>query len=203
MVDSYSPVTQANFSSEKAKDKYAPESEYEYNDLRSPHWYVIYTKSRHEQKVTDRLAQLGGDSVDLFLPLIDARSRRKDRQKKISLPLFPGYIFIHCLLDRYFYLDIVNTSGVVNILGYGWPRLIPLPEVQIESLKTLLKAKAPISYYPYIREGDRVRVIDGPLEGAEGILSKIDYKKARLIISLDILHRSVATEIDFYSVERC
>jgi len=121
----------------------------------------------------------------------------------IFLPLFPGYLFVHCLLDRYLYLDIINTPGVVKILGYGWPRLIPVPDTQIESIRTLLKARVPISYYPFLKEGDRVRVKEGPLEGAEGILVRIDQRKAKLIVSLDILRRSVATEIDPYLVEKC
>jgi transcription antitermination factor NusG len=197
----YSSITQPQFISGKETSDYT--TDMGNDDFLSPNWYVVYTKCRHEQKVTNRLVNLNRDSMDLFLPLIEACSRRKDRQKRILLPLFPGYLFIHCSLDKYLYLDIVNTSGVVKILGYGWPRLIPVPDTQIESIRTLLKSKVPISYYPFIREGDRVRVREGPLEGAEGILLKIDHKKARLIVSLDILQRSVATEIDTYLVERC
>jgi transcription termination/antitermination protein NusG len=164
----------------------------------SAQWYGIYTKSQHEWKVADYLQGL---PVEPFLPSVKSWSRRRDRRKIIQRPLFPGYLFIHCAMDKYLYIDVLNIPGVVRILGHGWPMLHTVPKEQIESIQVVLKKDIPISYFPYLTEGSRVRVIDGPLTGAEGFILRTNSKKSKLIISVDILNRSVEIEIDSWTVE--
>jgi len=78
-------------------------------------WYAIYTRSRHEEKV---YTGLRNKDFEVFLPKAETWSRRKDRRKKILLPLFPGYVFVHSRIDNHIRHDILKTIGVVRILGF-------------------------------------------------------------------------------------
>ena len=161
------------------------------------HWYAIYTKSRHEQKVYDRLLK---KNIETFLPLVERWSRRRDRRKRINLPLFPGYLFVHSQMDAHTHLEILKTDSVVRILGNdGKP--IPIPDEQIFGIQTSIKNGMAITPFPYLKEGMRVRVVNGPLIGIEGILLKTRPEKHRLVISVDLLKESVSVEIDELDVE--
>ena len=111
---------------------------------------------------------------------------------QISLPLFPSYVFIRGGLDRR--LQILSTPGVFAVVGWaGHPAVIP--DGQIEDLRQMVESRIPVEPYPYMRCGDRVRIRSGTLRGLEGILVR---KKniVRLIVSLEMLGRSAAVEID-------
>jgi len=162
-----------------------------------PLWYCIHTRSRHEEVVYERFAD---KRIEAFLPKLEVWSRRKDRRKKIQKALFPGYLFVHDPLDPHHRLEILKTPGVVKILG-NEKGPVPVPESQIESIKTILDGKSAVTPFPYLREGQLVRVVEGPLKGSEGFLLKIKEGKEKLIISVDLLQRSVAVEIHGASVE--
>jgi len=160
-------------------------------------WYAIYIRSRHEQKAKDRLLK---KNIETFLPLIERWSRRKDRRKRIHLPLFPGYLFVRTGMDAHTHLEILKTDSVVRILGNdGQPA--PIPDEQIDALQVLMKNKISIAPWPYLKEGMRVRVVHGPLIGIEGILLKTKPNKHRLVLSVDLLQESVSVEIDESDVE--
>jgi len=163
----------------------------------TPCWYATYTKSRHEQKVNDRLLR---KNIETFVPLIEKWSRRKDRRKKIKVALFPGYVFVRVVMTSHSHLEILKTDSVVRILGNdGKP--IPIPDEQIHAIQVLMKNGVAVTRYPYLKEGMRVRVVNGPLIGIEGILLKTRPKKHRLFISVDLLKESVSVEIDELDVE--
>jgi transcriptional antiterminator NusG len=154
-------------------------------------WYAVYTKPRHERKVNVHLAR---DGITTFLPEIERWSRRKDRKKKILYPLFPGYLFINTELSVENRLKVIKTKGIIRMLGNkGTPTAIP--ENQIEAIRRIVDSNKEISHYPYIKTGQMVRVMSGPLNGVEGIFVA-DKGKGKLIISIDILHRSVSVEIE-------
>jgi transcriptional antiterminator NusG len=160
-------------------------------------WYATYTRSKHEQKVNDRLEK---KNIETFLPLIERWSRRKDRRKKIHLPLFPGYLFVRTEMDVHTHLEILKTDSVVRVLCYnGKPA--PIPDEQIHAIQVLVKNGMAVSPYPYLKEGMRVRVVNGPLNGLEGILIKAKPNKHRLILSVDLIQESVSVEIDELDVE--
>lgn len=160
-------------------------------------WFAVYTKPRHEQKVNERLIK---KKFETFLPLFERWSRRKDRRKKLLLPLFPGYLFVKTTMNPYTHLEILKTDSVVRILGNnGRPEAIP--EDQISAIQTVIKNGIAIIPHPYLKEGIRVRVIRGPLAGIEGILIKTLTQKHRLILSVDILKESASVEIDEGDVE--
>jgi transcriptional antiterminator NusG len=160
-------------------------------------WYAVYTRSRHEQKVNDRLRE---KNIETFLPLIERWSRRKDRRKRIHLPLFPGYVFVHTLMDNDTRLEILKTESVVRILRNGG-RPATIPDEQINAVKVLVESGISPTPHPYLKEGMRVRVVHGPLIGIEGVLLKTKPNKHRLVLSVDILQKSVCVEIDELSVE--
>jgi len=161
------------------------------------HWYAIYTRSRHEQKVYDRLLR---KEIETFLPMIERWSRRRDRRKKIKLPLFPGYLFARTPMDAHSHIEILKTDSVVRILGNdGKPA--PIPDGQIHAIQFLIKNGLTVTPCAYLKEGMRVRVVNGPLIGIVGILLKTQHKKHRLVLSVDIIKESVSVEIDELDVE--
>jgi transcription antitermination factor NusG len=143
---------------------------------------------------------LSDKNFQAFLPKLEVWSRRKDRRKKIQKALFPGYLFVNEILIPRRGLEILKTPGVVKILG-NEAGPVPVPEAQIESIKKILNGKAAISPFPYLKEGQLVRVVDGPLRGCEGFLIKIKEEKEKLVISIDLLRRSVSVEIESGSIE--
>ena len=169
--------------------------DYVYSDRLS--WYCVHTRSRHEDAVYQRLTD---KQIQAFLPKMEVWSKRKDRRKKIQKALFPGYLFVYEMMNPQHGLEILKTPGVVKILGNEVGPM-PVPETQIESIKKLLDGKAAVSPFPYLKEGQLVRIVDGPLRGCEGFLVKIKEQKEKLVISIDLLQRSVSVEIESASIE--
>jgi len=152
-------------------------------------WYALYTRPRHEKTVAEQLAR---HQIEAFLPLREVLSRWKDRRKLVQLPLFSGYVFVRTALARK--RDVVSTDGVVSMVSFrGTPA--PIPDEQIEAVREICLTKLPCDPYPYLTEGRWVRVTRGPLDGLTGILVRRKGKH-RLVVSIDILHQSVAVEID-------
>jgi transcription antitermination factor NusG len=162
--------------------------------LQQPLWYAIHTRSRHEKMVRDQFEAKG---IIHLLPLHRKRSRWKDRVKTIEVPLFAGYIFGHfALQDK---LQVLTTVGVVRLVGInGTP--LPVPEDQIDAVRTMFEQRLPYDPHPYLTEGMRVRVKSGPLVGTEGVLVS-KKRHYRLVISVDLIQKSVAVDIDSAHVE--
>lgn len=160
-------------------------------------WYAVYTRSRHEQKVYGRLLK---KNIETFLPLMERWSRRRDRRKRITLPLFPGYLFVRVLMDACAEVDILKTDGVVRVLGNnGMP--IPIPDEEIFAVRTLIGSGMSAAPCAYLKEGMTVRVVNGPLIGIDGILLKTQPQKNHLVISVHLLKESVSVEIEDSDVE--
>ena len=160
-------------------------------------WFALYVQVKHEREVANRLEQ---KEIRSFLPLMERWSKRKDRRKKVSVPMFPGYIFVRTILDNYTHVHILKTPGALTILGNSEGPL-SIPSFQIENLQTLLKSPDPLTLNPYLKEGNWVRVVRGPLTGCMGILLRLNPKKGRLIVSVDMICRSVSVELDVEDVE--
>jgi transcription antitermination factor NusG len=159
-------------------------------------WYAIRTRSRHEKMVVRQLEERG---VATFLPLVTETRRWSDRKKLVQFPLFPGYTFVHLLYDPESRLNVLRTEGVVGFVGtHGQGN--PIPQEQIESVQTILKSNVPFAAHPYLKLGQRVRIRGGSLEGTEGILvgQKSD---GMLVISIDLIQRSLAIRLHGYDVE--
>ena len=159
-----------------------------------PFWYAAYTSANHEKRVAEQLARR---SVEHFLPVYQVVRRWKDRRVKLQLPLFPGYIFVRLALhDR---LRVLQTPGVVKLVGFG-ETPSALPQDEIDALRTSLAVGVRAEPHPYLRVGRRVRVKWGPLAGMEGILKR-RKNQDRLVISLELILRSVAVEVSALELE--
>jgi transcription antitermination factor NusG len=158
-------------------------------------WHALYTRHQHEKTVAHVLSCKG---FEVFLPLYWAVHRWKDRDKQLWLPLFPCYVFVCGELRRQF--DLLSTPGIHFVLTSGeGPAVIPREE--IETVRQMLERGARVEPHPFLNVGDRVRVKAGPLAGVEGILVR-KKNRFRLVVSVELLGRSAAAEIDASMVER-
>jgi transcription antitermination factor NusG len=158
------------------------------------HWYATYVCSRHEKQV---VSQLQERHISCFLPVYRSVRRWKDRRKELELVLFPGYVFVHLdLRDR---LRVLQLPSVVRFVSFnGHPA--PLPDAEIEILSKGLASGVRAEPHPYLKIGHRVRVRSGPLAGAQGILVR-RKDKFRVVLSIDLIMRSVAVEVDEADIE--
>jgi transcription termination/antitermination protein NusG len=110
--------------------------------------------------------------------------------------MFPGYLFLHHVVDQASYLDIRKTRGLVELLGETWDRLAVVPEEEIRAIQRVHSSCLPVRPYDWLREGERVRITQGLLAGVEGILVRTKTNRGLLVVSIEMLQRAVAVEID-------
>src|SRR5713226_2831136 len=163
------------------------------SDAGTRKWYALWTKSRCEQLVCDQLA---AKEFHVFLPKIEAWSRRGGARHRIPVPMFPGYLFLHHAMDLNSYIEVLKTRELVRILGNGRDRLAVVPDAEIDAIQKVVQSQLPALPYPYLREGQRVRITQGPLAGVEGILVHTKPNKGLLVLSIELFQRSVAVEVD-------
>lgn len=157
-------------------------------------WCALYTRHQHEKAVAQALTAKG---FEVLLPLYDSVRRWKDRKKLLSLPLFPGYVFVRGGITRR--LAVLTTPGVHVILCTG-DRVATIPEVEIEAIRKAINGPYRIEPHPFLKCGDRVRIKRGALEGVEGILVR-KKNLCRLVLSVNLVAQSVGLEIDASDVE--
>jgi transcription antitermination factor NusG len=157
-------------------------------------WWAVYTRHQHEKVIADTLCTKG---FEVFLPLYETVRRWKDRRMRLSLPLFPCYVFLRGGLDRR--LQVITTPGVHVILSTGG-RIALIQDDEIQTVRRAVEGPFRVEPHPFLKCGDRVRVLRGPLEGVEGILVR-KKNLFRLVLSVEMLAQSVAVEIDVSDVE--
>jgi len=158
-------------------------------------WYAVCTRHQHDKSAARILEY---KEFEVFLPLYKARHRWKDRIKEVSVPLFPGYLFVREGFQRW--LAILTTPGVSSIVSSGG-QPVAIPFSEIEGVKRVVESTLRVEPHPFLKSGDRVRVKCGPIAGVEGIL--IRHKNvARLVLSVELLGKSAAVEVDATDVER-
>jgi transcription antitermination factor NusG len=156
----------------------------------TPHpWFAVQVKPRSEKSVA-AIARYNG--FDQFLPLYHTSRRWSDRIKSIELPLLPGYVF--CRIDPACRLQLLTIPGVQQIVGAGKTPL-PVNDAEIAALQVAAQSGLPAEPWPFLRAGQQVLLQDGPLAGLEGLLIEV-RKNYRLLLSVALLNRSVAVEID-------
>jgi transcription antitermination factor NusG len=158
-------------------------------------WYAAYTKHQHEKRVADSFTNKG---FEVFCPVYSAAHHWKDRTQTVTLPLFPCYVFLRTDLERK--LEILRTPGVFGLVGNAG-RATSIPDCDLEMVRKVTTDRSRIAPHPYLKCGDRVRVRVGPLEGAEGILVKVK-NRYRVVVSVELLQKAVAVEVDFSVLER-
>ena len=157
--------------------------------FRAAHWYAVYTCANHEKRVAEQLARKG---VEHLLPLYEAVRHWKDRRVRLEVPIFPGYVFVRVALSEK--LKILQVGGVARLVGFG-DRPVSLREEEIEGLRRGLQGALKMEPHPYLNEGQRVRIIRGPLTGVDGILVR-KRGNLRLVLSIDLIMRSVVVDVD-------
>ena len=157
-------------------------------------WNAVYTRHQHEKLVAESLRRSG---FEVFLPTYNVIRQWTDRKKQLSLPLFPCYVFVRSDFERR--LRILTNPGVHCVVMFAG-RPAPIPESEIDAIRRAVGSGLHVEPYPFLRCGDRVRVTSGPLAEVEGILVR---KKGlhRLILSAELLGKSIAVEIDAFTVE--
>jgi transcription antitermination factor NusG len=159
-------------------------------------WYALQVRTRYERVVAEHL---GGQGFEWFLPLSKERKKWSDRIKEVESPLFPGYLF--CRFDAQNRLPILKTPGLVQIVGYN--RLpVSVDDAEIAAIQTLVASGLPNQPCSFVEVGDRERNGSGPLRGLEGILVE-SRGRHKFVLSVTLLQRSVAVEIDSLSVTPC
>jgi transcription antitermination factor NusG len=159
-------------------------------------WYALHTRSRHERVVAQRLHEGG---IETYLPTVQEVHRWSDRKKKVEVPLFSCYLFVRCALtseDRLQVYRVESALGFVGLRGVG----LPIPDEQIESVRTALAQPKPCRSLPFLKVGQRVRVCGGALDGVEGVFLSENGDQS-LVISIDAIQRSLAVRIDGYQVK--
>jgi transcription antitermination factor NusG len=158
-------------------------------------WYAVRTRPRHEKKVVAELEEKG---IAIYLPLVTQVHRWSDRRKVVQVPLFSCYAFVHSVLDLHLRLALHGISGALGFVGPN-NQGIPIPDEQIEGIRTLITNNVPLMPYPLLKTGQRVRVRGGALHGVEGILAMKDER--RLVISVEGISSSFSISLEGYDVE--
>jgi len=156
-------------------------------------WHVLWTRSNCELSVQEQLAAKG---FEVLLPTVDKWSRRKHTRCLYRAPLFPGYLFVRHAIDKSSYIEISKARGLVRILGERWDKLASVADSEIEAIRKVSRSDLPRMPYPYLRVGQNVRIIAGPLANVEGIFVRSEPKSGLLVLSIELLRRSLAVEVD-------
>jgi transcription antitermination factor NusG len=159
-----------------------------------PKWYAAYTSANHEKRVA---SELRWRSMECYLPLYESTRRWKDRRVRLELPLFPGYVFVRLALRNR--LQVLQVPGVARLVGFdGHPAEVQNED--IEAIRSCLAGDHSLLPHRYLQRGQRVRVLSGPLAGLTGVVVR-QKKQTRLVISFDLLMRSVAVDVGGCAME--
>ncbi len=152
-------------------------------------WFAIQVRPRYEKQVAQSIES---KNIRTFLPLYAARHRWSDRTKEVHVPLFDGYVF--CQLDPSVRMPVLVTPGVLHFVGIGKTPVAVEPS-EIAAIQRLVQFGSVIRPWPFLKNGDRVRVDDGPLRNTEGILLS-GGDGDLVVVSVTLLQRSVAVKVD-------
>jgi transcription antitermination factor NusG len=155
----------------------------------TPSWYAVRVRGGREKLCANALR---GKGFEEFLPLSVEQRRWSDRMRQVETPLFPGYVF--CRFSPAARLPILTIPSVVEIVGTN-KTPTPIDEKEILDIKAVVRAGMKAEPHPYLTVGQTVTVHNGPIRGVSGILVK-EKKNDRLIVSLRLLQRAVAIEVD-------
>jgi len=161
-----------------------------------PLWYVLHTKSRHEKVVNDGLLK---KSIEVYLPLVTVRSRRRDRRVMIRVPLFPGYIFVKTDLHPNSHLEVVKTAGAVRLIG-NKQGPVPVPDETVNSLQIMVESKHPVTTGNQLKSGDQVMVVYGPFAGVVGTFVRYGGR-GRVIVNIEALGQYAGVEVNEEDIE--
>jgi len=159
-------------------------------DAHDVRWFAVWTRSRQEKVAAAMLEVVG---VQHFLPLKSELRQWSDRKQMVTVPLFSGYLFVRLNQKADRRLQVLKAPGIVGFVGNSkGPQSIP--DQQIEDIRTVLARRIECSVLPSLEEGERVRVVRGPLVGIEGVLLRSN-STSRLLISIEVIHKTLAVSV--------
>jgi transcription antitermination factor NusG len=162
----------------------------------SESWYAVQTRARHERVVVQRFREKG---LTTFLPLVTEVRRWSDRKKSVEVPLFGCYVFVKMMPTNEDRLKVLRTDSVFDLVGvsrYG----TPIPDDQIDAVRTIVEGRVTWESYPFLKIGQRIRIRSGALAGVEGILVSKDGKRS-VVVSVDAIQRSLSVRVEGYEIE--
>jgi transcription antitermination factor NusG len=159
-------------------------------------WYALQTQARHEKMVARRLEER---HIPAFLPIMTEIHRWSDRKKVVEVPLFGCYVFARIGASAAERLRTLRVEGVLSLVGTRGEGT-PIPDDQIEAVRTVLEERLPWHSHPFLKIGQRVRIRSGALDGMEGVLVSRNGDRT-LVISIDAIQRSLAVRVEGYDVE--
>ncbi|MFZ3217906.1 MAG: UpxY family transcription antiterminator [Candidatus Acidiferrales bacterium] len=162
----------------------------------SPAWFAVQTRPRHEKKVSAELQEKG---ISAFLPLVPTVRQWSDRRRVVEMPLFSQYVFVRIAQSLNTRVSVLRTNGVTNFVGTRGIGL-PIPNEQIERVQAVVAQGVPVSAHPYLSVGKRIRIKGGSLDGLQGILTAV-HGDQTLVVSVELIHRSIAIRIAGFTVE--
>jgi transcription antitermination factor NusG len=159
-------------------------------------WYAVQTWPRFEKKVATEFQR---KEIEVFLPVLSTKHQWSDRHRSVQLPLFPTYVFVRIAPEPNSRIAVLRSNGVVGFVGVRGVG-IPIPNSEIDSVRLLLARGVAFQPHPFLNVGQRVRIRGGSLDSVEGILlAKND--DLSLVVSIQIIQRSVSIRISGYQVE--
>ena len=163
----------------------------------TPAWYALHTKSRFENVVNEGLFK---KSLEVFLPKIKVKSKRRDRKLIIEVPLFPGYLFVKTDLNPHEHIEILKTTGAVRLVG-NKDGPVSITDHTVESLRIMVTTEYPIATGTRFKKGDRVMVVEGPFAGVIGTF--IRYRgQGRVIVDIEALGQFAGVDVSEDEVEK-
>jgi len=162
----------------------------------STHWYVVRVNARHEKSVSRMLVLLGHPT---FLPLTKKTHKYGHRLREYDVPLFPGYLFCHLMADIVW--TVPQLPSILEVVGFGGLPAV-ISDAEICSLRLAVDAQLPMRPWPYLEVSDSVRITDGPMAGVRGVVLDRTTTSMRVVLSINLLHRSVLLEVSRVDVEK-
>jgi len=166
------------------------------NSQTDSQWFAVWTRSRQEKSSAAILEAIG---IPHYLPLKSEVRQWSDRRQTVTVPLFTGYLFVRMNSARDRRLEVLKTPGIAGFVGNQTGPL-PVPDQQIEDIRTVLETRVECNVFPLLNEGDCVRVVRGPLAGVEGKLVRTN-SSIRLSISIEMIHKSLLVSVSRNDVE--
>jgi transcription antitermination factor NusG len=159
-------------------------------------WFAVSTRSRQEKIAA---TMLGHISITSFLPILKQERQWSDRKQMVDLPLFPGYVFVRIASTNELQLRVVKVPGIVDFVR-NRTGPVPIGEKEIEAVRAMITHGVECSPFPFLKAGDRVRVVRGALAGMEGKLIR-SGTQSKLVISIEMIQRSVAASVTEADIE--
>jgi transcriptional antiterminator NusG len=175
-------------------------------DTNKPQWYVVHCYSGYENKVKHNLEQridtmgMQGLILDIVVPTEEEIEVKEGRRRTVERRVFPGYILVQLILTEDSWFVVRNTPGVTGFVGMG-NTPTPLPQKEVNMIINRMEAEAPRVKVTF-KQGQRVRIIDGPFNDFVGIVSEIDMERTKVRVMVSFFGRETPIELDFLQVEK-